>query len=77
MALFSIPLSRKLFVRLVRATERIASALERAYPIPVEYEKRPPLEPEDITVITDENLWEQEQEEERKKQQGLPETELD
>lgn len=75
MALFTINLSRRFLVRLVKAVERIAAALERAYPVPVEYPKRPPLESDDMTVISDEQQWELEQEEEGRSRQGLAETE--
>lgn len=71
MALISINIGRRAFRRLVAVLERISDALDRAYPIPV-HSKGKPLEAEDMIQVTDETLWEQEQAEELKRQQGLP-----
>lgn len=72
MSLIDFNIDPKLFLRFVGIAERIANALDRAYPIPVQSEAtRKPLKPEDAIVNTDESLWELEQEEERKRQQGL------
>ena len=73
MALVNINIGRKALQRLIAVLGRIADALDRAYPIPVESGKGEPRE-DNLTIVTDDTLWEQEQEAEREKQQGLPET---
>lgn len=54
------------FTRLCKAAERIAEALERAYPITLPKQVLPVTE-EDFNRITDESLWLKEQEEDAKK----------
>lgn len=55
--------------KLTLVLERIANALDRAYPdIPLPTHPSAPYGPDSLITVTDEQLWEQEQETERLKQ---------
>ena len=57
------------FSRLCSILERIADALERAYPVPRVHEVKR-VEPEDIVTFSEKKAWEEQQEE--RYRQSLP-----
>ena len=59
------------FKSLVSVLQRIAEALDRAYPPPMPVLTRKPAGVENLTIFDAEAAWEAEQEEERKRSQGL------
>jgi len=59
------------FKSLVSVLQRIADALERAYPVPTIPLTGKPAGPENVTVFDLDAAWDAEQEEERKRSQGL------
>ena len=56
--------------RVVRALERIADVLERAYPPPQKIDSKP-AGVDNLTVFEPEEEWQREQEDERQREQGL------
>ena len=57
--------------RIAKALERIADAAERAFPnTPIKYEVSK-SDLKDLTVATDESLWQAEEEETAKREAGL------
>lgn len=54
------------FSHIVRQLSRIADALERAFPLPLDSPKIEPATEDDMIVISDAKLWEKEQEDQAK-----------
>jgi hypothetical protein len=71
MSLITINVEPSLFKRLLLVLERIASALERAYPDIAIGRMGEPAGPENLTVFDPEKEWEREQEEDRQRELGL------
>jgi hypothetical protein len=71
MSLIEIKAEPELLKRLLGVLNRIADALDRAYPEPQITRQAKPYGPEALTTFSPEHEWEIEQEEERQREQEL------
>lgn len=71
MALIHVEVSKELAASILHQLDRIANALDRLAPLISQARSTSPPEPGKLHTITNESLWQLEQEKERLREQGL------